>query len=1012
MDSPELAVGLCCSFVPLGGVALVAWLARSKAEDAMKEAAKLRAQLNVLQLDLAALRKRVLEQRPPPSAPELAGPPLAPTLAPADVEAPAPEVAAPALDVAPPAPTAPMPAPPPEVTQPLSGWVAEPAAPPPPRPPVTPRAPPPRPPPPPRKPAQPIEWEKWIGIRGAAVLGGIVFAMAGVYLFRYSVQQGWISPAVRVASAMFAGVAALVAGQRLRARYQVTAQALSGGGIVVLYAGTWAAKALYELIPLALAFVLMVLVTAAAGVLAVRQQNRLVAYLGLVGGFATPLLLSTGQNAPLPLFTYVLLLDLGLLYVAAQTKWRSVSALALVGTTLLELGWIFTRMEADQAWIAFSVLALFSVLFAAMTLRGLGDAPMPPLLRAVLTGALFVPVLALAYFAGGVSLEVPQLPTAGFLAVLTLGVGWVHRRGAVGEPALLTAAAFSSLAVLGLFAMTRHDAQLTWWLLGSVLLVTAPTALNVLWPQDAQRRAASLAAARLFLLAVPLVLLIAAVRTPGPSHLSFSVGIGVTGLLLAWLARDDEPAWQWLLGVLPALWMAFDVAASRTAGAAEVYVDAAETLGPSGVLALSLLAMNLRARIDRVVLGFTIATLSWCLLLSPVSPPQPLQVLAGLGVVAALGLVTAVRFNRPVGAFVLVLLYGARLAAPLNAEADAVVPWAAVVVLGAVFALAFHALLVWAPARFHTHRFGAVAGALVLPAAFPGLLLAWRAAWGPSMQGLLPVLLAVVAVASARLVRPVEADRRVMWLLAGAATLLAIAVPLQLENQWVTLSWALMGLGYVVLWKRFDSRGLKWLASTLLTLVTIRLLLNPEVLRYAHPSGVPLVNWLSYTYLVPAVCLLAVGSLLQPLEVLRARGWEKPFYSPGVAWVASSSVISAALVVFAWVTLSVLDFYSDRGGWLSLAMERLPARDLTLSVAWILYAVGLLAVGMLRRAPALRWMSLGFLLISIGKVFLYDLGELKDLYRVASLLGLAISLIGISLAYQRFVFRRTEENQP
>jgi uncharacterized membrane protein len=59
---------------------------------------------------------------------------------------------------------------------------------------------------------------------------------------------------------------------------------------------------------------------------------------------------------------------------------------------------------------------------------------------------------------------------------------------------------------------------------------------------------------------------------------------------------------------------------------------------------------------------------------------------------------------------------------------------------------------------------------------------------------------------------------------------------------------------------------------------------------------------------------------------------------------------------------------------------------------------------MVKGSRGLRWLSLAFLILSIGKVFLYDLGELKDLYRVLSLLGLAFSLICVSLAYQRFVF--------
>jgi uncharacterized membrane protein len=122
-------------------------------------------------------------------------------------------------------------------------------------------------------------------------------------------------------------------------------------------------------------------------------------------------------------------------------------------------------------------------------------------------------------------------------------------------------------------------------------------------------------------------------------------------------------------------------------------------------------------------------------------------------------------------------------------------------------------------------------------------------------------------------------------------------------------------------------------------------------------------------------------------------------------------VTAAILVVFAWINLTIFDAFGT-GSILTLSMERMPARDLTLSLAWVLYAVTLLGFGMARDSSALRWLSLGFLVLSIGKVFLYDLGELRDLYRVASLVGLAVSLILVSLAYQRFVFRkRTEQDE-
>ena len=193
-------------------------------------------------------------------------------------------------------------------------------------------------------------------------------------------------------------------------------------------------------------------------------------------------------------------------------------------------------------------------------------------------------------------------------------------------------------------------------------------------------------------------------------------------------------------------------------------------------------------------------------------------------------------------------------------------------------------------------------------------------------------------------------------------------------------------------------------------MVTARLIANPALLDYHVDMGPPIVNWLAYTYLIPAACLIAASRMLQPLEVDRARGFEQPLYSKGWAVGAAFTGLCAVLVIFAWINLAIQDYYSTGPG-LQVSLSRMPARDTTASVAWAVYALSLLALGMWRKSKSLRWLSLGFLLLTIGKVFLHDLGELKDLYRVASLLGLAISLIMVSFGYQRFVFGRDADEK-
>jgi uncharacterized membrane protein len=74
-----------------------------------------------------------------------------------------------------------------------------------------------------------------------------------------------------------------------------------------------------------------------------------------------------------------------------------------------------------------------------------------------------------------------------------------------------------------------------------------------------------------------------------------------------------------------------------------------------------------------------------------------------------------------------------------------------------------------------------------------------------------------------------------------------------------------------------------------------------------------------------------------------------------------------------------------------------------MSAAWAIYAVALLLIGIWRDVRSLRFVSLAFLLLTVAKVFLYDLSTLQGLYRVLSFLGLAAALILVSLLYQRFV---------
>ena len=93
-----------------------------------------------------------------------------------------------------------------------------------------------------------------------------------------------------------------------------------------------------------------------------RRDSLFIAVLGLLGGFATPILLSTGENRPIPLFGYLLLLNVGLAWVAYRNGWIILSTLTLVLTTLYQWGWVARYLDAAQVPLAIGIFTIFPLI--------------------------------------------------------------------------------------------------------------------------------------------------------------------------------------------------------------------------------------------------------------------------------------------------------------------------------------------------------------------------------------------------------------------------------------------------------------------------------------------------------------------------------------------------------------------------------------------------------------------------------------------------------------------------
>jgi len=200
----------------------------------------------------------------------------------------------------------------------------------------------------------------------------VVTLILGVgFLFKYAVDNQWIGPGMRVALGVAAATLSLFVGEWMSLRGQkVFARGLTGLGLALLYLSFYAGFGFYHLLPQGAAFLLMFLTTCAGAALALHYDSQVVAWLGLAGGYLTPVLLSTGENRMWVLAGYTLLLNLGALGIARVKRWPALEYLAWVGTCTLFMGWSDQWLSDETRIAAFEWLSIVFVVFFAASAVG------------------------------------------------------------------------------------------------------------------------------------------------------------------------------------------------------------------------------------------------------------------------------------------------------------------------------------------------------------------------------------------------------------------------------------------------------------------------------------------------------------------------------------------------------------------------------------------------------------------------------------------------------------------
>jgi uncharacterized membrane protein len=801
-----------------------------------------------------------------------------------------------------------------------------------------------------------------------SLVGGVWFAWASIiaivfgvgFALKYAFDNNWISNGTRVAMGGIVGVALLYTGERLRGRgLRQFAFIISGGGILILYLSDYAAYNFYGIIPQPVAFLLMAAVTAIAVALAVRLDALSVAILGLVGGFLTPLLLSTGRDNEVALFTYVALLDAGVLAVAYFKRWRSLDFLSFAGTVLMVLGWAFKYWSKEKLWTTVAFLSVFFILYSLL--------------------AVFHNTLARRasrWF--DVSLAYSNASFYfGLSYLLLLDAGYDHTSPA--SQALLVAVFFTCL----FYTVWRWNPEDR--LLRYSYVAAAATFLTMALAIEFELHWVTMAWA-----VEALMLTWVGLRSGerAPRHAALAV---FCAALVHWFAFDMR---KFGYGIDPS----FVPLMNRRALSCAVLVA---SMAGAGFLYRRHGELEEGER-DTIKTFFALAGNGLALALLSLDASDYFNSrlpFAGAGVAQR----ASVEESRQFSLTAVWVVYAATMFALGVIRRFTVLRWIALLLLAAAavkivsFDSKFYDAAWHVPVANQTFfAYALLAAALAFCARLYGRE---GAADEEERSFMMPALL-IAASALALAALSIESVGYFDRLAAVAAQSGSSDFGPLGEGKTFTLAvvWTLYGAGAFLYGAWRGGRGWRW--GGLLVLAASAAIVLSNLIYYEAPWHTPVFN---KTLAAFAIYVAALWLVVRSCARAGATFEEASFVRPAATVLANV----LALVV---LSAEAVGFFDARRAEVAGAVRDAElAKQLSLSVLWAVYGACLLAVGSVRRVRLLRLMALALLSLTTLKVFFWDLSSLASGYRIISFIVLGAILLVVSYLYQKSQHRASED---
>ena len=194
--------------------------------------------------------------------------------------------------------------------------------------------------------------EKFIGENLISKIGIAILVLAIGYFVKYAIDKNWIGPAGRVAVGILCGAILVSLAHKFRNIYKGFSSVLAGGGLAVFYYSIYLAYEQFHLFSQPVAFAIMLVITVFAVVLSLLYNRQELAIIAMIGGFSAPFLVSDGSGNYKVLFTYLIILNSGLLVISYNKAWRLLNQLCFVFTVIMFGGWLLfgSYPEGEQVY--------------------------------------------------------------------------------------------------------------------------------------------------------------------------------------------------------------------------------------------------------------------------------------------------------------------------------------------------------------------------------------------------------------------------------------------------------------------------------------------------------------------------------------------------------------------------------------------------------------------------------------------------------------------------------------